>query len=533
MSAGEIYLGILLAALAIALAAKRLDLPYPIALVIGGAALGWLPQAPSIQLNPDLVFYALLPPILTEAAYFTSWRDFWLYRRPILLLAFGLVAATSAVVATLCVWFIPGMTWATGFVLGAIVSPPDAAAATAITRGMRLPRRIVQILEGESLVNDAAGLTVYRFAVAAVVTGAFSWTTAALSFLWIAFGGAAIGVLIGFGFVKIYRHLKDPEIEVISTFVFSYLSYFVAESVHASGVLSVVASGLILGWHSPELFNASGRIRGLAVWQTFIFLVNAVIFILIGLQLPAVLSELGDYPVERLVQWSLIISLGVIVVRILWVFPGAYLPRILSAAVRAKEPSPGWKGVAVVGWTGLRGVVSLAAALALPVETAGGLPFPYRSLLLLLTFAVILSTLLVQGLTLRPLVRWLRLPEDRSSEEEQLRARITAIERVLDRIAELDLIHKTPEAVLDRVRGYYEDRIAVLRAELATETGTDLPDRPEQFQSIAEQRLWWELVRIERDTIIELRRNRQIGDEALHRIEQEIDLLEARIVPKG
>jgi Na+/H+ antiporter len=528
----EIIFALVLAGLGIAVLAKRLDQPYPIALLLAGLALAFLPGVPAVRLDPQLVFYVLLPPILSEAAYFTSWRDFVMWKRPILLLAFGLVTATSAVVAAICVYFIPGMNWATGFVLGAIVSPPDAAAATSIMRGLGLPRRIVQVLEGESLVNDAAGLTVYRFAVAAAATGAFSLSNAAVTFVWIAAGGIAVGMLLGFLYVRIYPWLKDPEVEVLSTFILSYLSYFAAETVHASGVLAVVASGLLLGWHAPELFSATARIRAEAVWQTVIFLINVIIFILIGLQLPEVAGELQGYPVEQLATWCVVVSGGVVAIRMLWVFPGAYLPRVLFRKIREREPSPSWQQVTVVGWTGLRGVVSLAAALSLPQETAGGLPFPYRSLLLLLTFAVIVSTLVLQGLTLRPFVKMLRLPVDRSSEEEQLAARIHSTERVLERIAELEEGNAAPDAVMERIRGYYADRLAEFKAQLEVETGTDAPEKPEEFQSIAEQRIWWELARIEREAVVSLRRNRKIGDEAMHRIERDIDLLEARIIPR-
>lgn len=528
----EAFFGLILFALVVAIIAKRLDQPYPIALVLGGVVLAFVPGLPSVHLDPDIVFFLLLPPILTEAAFFTSWRDFWRLRRAIFLLAVGLVTATSAAVAAVCVYFMPGMTWATGFVLGAIVSPPDAAAATSILRGMKLPRRLVQIIEGESLVNDAAGLTLYRFAVTAVVTGTFSFSHAVLSFLWTALGGIGVGIILGLLFVKLYPKLKDPEVEILSTFMLSYVSYFAAEEVHASGVLACVTSGLILGWKSPELLSATARIRGTAVWQTMIFFINVIIFILIGLQLPDVVAGLQDYPLEWLVTWCTAVSLTVILVRLLWVFPGAFLPRWCSKKIRSAEAAPPWQTVAVLGWTGLRGVVSLAAALALPQETASGLPFPYRNLLLLFTFVVILVTLLLQGLTIRPLVRWLRLPEDRSSEEEQLAARIHATEQVLERITEIENSSGAPQAVMIRVRGFYEDRLSDLRATLETETGTDAPEKPEEFQSIAEQRIWWDLAQIERQTIIGLRRARQIGDEAMHEIEREIDLLEARIVPR-
>ncbi|MDX2149644.1 MAG: Na+/H+ antiporter [Bryobacteraceae bacterium] len=521
----ELFLGLLLAALAIAVVAKRFELPYPIALVFGGAVLGALPGVPVVTLDPQLVFVLLLPPILGEAAYFTSWRDFLTWKRAIFLLAFGLVAATSAVVAAVCMWLVPGMTWSLGFVLGAIVSPPDAAAATAIMRGLGLPRRITQILEGESLVNDAAGLTVYRFAVAAVLTGAFSPSNAVLSFLWISLAGAAIGLLLGIGFVRLFPRLKDPEVEILATFMLTYTAYIAAEAAHASGVLATVAAGLILGWNSPRIFSATVRIRGNAVWQSAIFLINCTIFLLIGLQLPQVLQTLSEYETARLVLWAAALSAVVILIRIVWVFAMAYLPRAFSAAIRRRGPAPSPRGVAVVAWTGLRGVVSLAAALALPTE------FPHRHLILFLTFTVILATLGFQGLTLRPFIRLLRLPKDSSSEEEQLKARLASTESALTRLRELEAAGAAPPDVLGRVRGYFEDRLAGERAELEAQTRESQAERPEEFKTIAEQRIWWELAKVERETVIDLRRRRVIGDEALRRLEQDIDLLEARIVP--
>lgn len=522
----ELFFGLLLVAVAIALVAKRRDYPYPIALVVGGLALSLVPGVPRFRLEPDIAFLLFLPPILGEAAYFTSWRDFWTLRRIIFLLAFGLVAATSATVAAVCAYMIPGMNWSTGFVLGAIVSPPDAAAATSITRGLRLPRRIVQILEGESLVNDAAGLVIYRFAVAAVLSGTFSWTHAGLTFIWVAVAGAAIGVLLGLAYVRLYPRLKDPEVEVISTFFLSYSAYFIGEAVHASGVLATVAAGLILGWYSPTLFSAQTRIRAVAVWQVLIFLINALVFFLIGLQLPAIWEGVGNLPLAQLANWAGLVVAAVILIRLAWMFPGAYLPTWLKPLIKENVPAPPWQWVVVTGWTGLRGVVSLAAALALPLH------FPQRDLILLLSFAVILATLIFQGLTLRPIICWLRVNDGGSSEEELIRARLFAIEKVVDRISAIEENGRVPETVMTRVRGYHEDRLAVLRSQLANEVGVEPQDNPAEFTTLVEQRIWWDLARTEREAILDLRNRREIGDEVLHHIQYELDLLEARLVPR-
>jgi CPA1 family monovalent cation:H+ antiporter len=533
MSGIETVLGLLLAALLITLVARKWDQPYPIALVIGGLLLSRWGGLPKIDLDPNIVFFLLLPPILMEAAFFTSWRDFLRWKRPILLLAFGLVTATSVLVAALCVWFVPGIPWMAGLALGAIVSPPDAAAATAITRGLKLPKRIVQILEGESLVNDAAGLTLYRFAVAAVVTGNIEPAGAVMSFFWTVAGGVAIGFLLAWAYVKIYRFWSDPESEILSSFLLSYFAYFAAEQAHASGVLAVVMAGLHLGWHSPTLFSATSRIRSFAVWRMAIFLINAFIFLLIGLQLPTVVAGLEGYPMADLAWWCGVIFVGIAAVRILWVYIGAYLPRMWSERIRSTEPEPGVKNVLVVGWTGLRGVVSLAAALALPLETESGLPFPYRNFILFASFAIILGTLVVQGLTLRPLILWLKLPEDKSSEEEILQAKIRVTERVMEKVVEMEEQGKCTGPVFDRIKGFYEDRLADLRERLEQESGVEAVEQPGAFRTLQEQKIWWLLARVEREALVAMRAAQEIGDETLHEIEREIDLLESRITPHG
>ncbi|MBY0504100.1 MAG: Na+/H+ antiporter [Bryobacteraceae bacterium] len=532
MNPVEQFFALMVVAMVIAAIAKRFELPYPLALVVGGLALSLLPGLPAIRLDPEIVFFLFLPPVLAEAAYFTSWRDFWRYRRPILGLAFGLVTFTTLAVAAICEWLIPGMSWAAGLTLGAIVSPPDAAAATSVMRGLRLPRKIVQILEGESLVNDASALVLYRFAVAAIVTGHFSMSEASMGLAWVTLGGAGIGLGMGWLYVKLYPFIRDPEVEILSTLAVSYSYYFIAEQVHASGVLATVAGGMVVGWHAPTLFSSTMRIRTVAVWQSIIFVVNALIFILIGLQLPTVMAELGGYPPAMLAGWAAAVTATVIGLRLLWVFPGAYLSRVLLPC-SIEEQAPSRKGLLIIGWTGLRGVVSLAAALSLPLETNGGLPFPYRSLILFLTFVVILVTLLLQGFTLRPLIRGLGITADRSSEEELLLARIHSTEQALARLVSLEAEIAVPPNVLQRVRGYFEDRLSGLREQLSLETGNDDPENPSEFRTLAEQRLWWELARAERQAVLALRAEQRIGDEALHEIEREIDLLEARLVPKG
>jgi monovalent cation/hydrogen antiporter len=533
MHSFDLLIGLLLVSLIVAVVVKRLDLPYPIALVVAGFAIALIPGAPRVEIDPEVIFYIFMPPILAEAAYFTSWRDFWKWRRAIFLLSFGLVTTTTAVVAWLSVAMIPGVSWSSGFLLGAIVSPPDAAAATSIIRKFHLPRRVVQILEGESLVNDAAALTVYRFAIAAIVSGTFTFHRAALAFLWIAGGGVAIGIVCVYLLVRLYPHFKDPQVEILSTFLLGYVAYVAAESAHASGVLAVVSSGLIFGWHAPQLFSATTRLRADAVWGTTIFLMNATVFLAIGLQLPTATAALHTYRQADLWYWGGALALAVIITRILWVFPGTYLPRVLFKGIREREASPSWRAVSVVAWTGLRGVVSLAAAEALP-RTIGNdnVLFPHRDLILFLTFVVIMTTLVFQGLTIGPLIRALHIEPDHSLQEEHLLARIHAAERAIQRLGELEQSGRADSAVIGRIRGYYDDRLASLRSEFDLASLPNKSGRPEEFQDIAEQRIWWELTKVEREAILALRRQRRIGDEAMRKIERDIDLLEARIVPR-
>lgn len=532
MHSFDLLIGLMLISLAVAAAVKRLNFPYPIALVVAGFAIASIPGAPRVSIDPEVIFYIFMPPILAEAAYFTSWRDFWKWKRAIFLLAFGLVTTTTIVVAGFCVAMIPGMNWPTGFLLGAIASPPDAAAATSILRSFHLPRRVVQILEGESLVNDAAALTVYRFAIAAIVSGTFSLPRAALSFLWTAGAGVAVGLGCAYVLVKLYPHFKDPQVEILSTFLLGYISYVAAESIHSSGVLAVVASGLIFGWYAPHLFSATTRLRAAAVWETTIFLLNATVFLAIGLQMPDATAALHMYRREDLWFWGCGLALAVIITRVLWVFPGTYLPRVLSKRIREREPAPSWRAVSVVAWTGLRGVVSLAAAEALPRTIGDGTPFPHRDLILFLTFVVIMTTLVLQGLTLGPLIKRLRIEPDHSLHEEHLLASIHAAERAVHRIGELEKSLGPDSAVIHRVRGYYNDRLQSLRAQLDLAPLGNTAQRPDEFQNIAEQRIWWEVAKAERDAVLALRRQRRIGDEAMRKLERDIDLLEARIVPK-
>src|SRR6266481_4603084 len=458
----EVVLGILAAVAALALLSRKLPVPYPILLVLGGLALALIPGLPRVPLNPDLVFLIFLPPLLYPAALFTSWRDFHANLRPILLLAIGLVLFTTTAVGFLAHYFIEGLPLAAGFVLGAIVSPPDAIAATAIAERLRIPRRIVTILEGESLVNDATALVAYRFAVITVATGSFSLAQAGEQFVIAGLGGILVGLAMGWLAEQFHRRVDDAPIEITVSLLTPYVAYLAAERFGVSGVLAVVTAGLYLGMRMPELLSFRTRLRGGPVWEMVEFLLNGFVFILIGLQLPEVVSALSGHsiPVHRLVWYALLISLAVIVIRILWVFPANYLPRLVFKKVCRHDPYPPWRHVTIVAWTGMRGVVSLAAALALPLTLRDSTtPFPGRDLILFLTFVVILATLVLQGLSLPPLIRWLGVKDDGSMEKEEREARLKANRAALARLKEIAERDPAKAEALERLRIEYEDHI--------------------------------------------------------------------------
>src|SRR5260221_10795720 len=400
---------IILMAIVTALAqiTDKMNVPYPILLVLAGIGVGLIPGLPAVSLNPDVVFLIFLPPVLYAAAWTTSLPDFVKASRAISLLAIGCVLFTTSVVAVVAHYFIPGFGWAESFVLGAIISPPDAVAAAAATQGLGIPRRVTTILEGESLVNDATGLIAYRYGIAAAASGTFIFWLAGINFLYVAVVGIVVGLVLGQLFKWIHMITPDrPVNDTTLTFIAPYVAYLLAEQIHVSGVLSVVSCGLFLSWNSSRIFNHQSRLSAWAVWETVIFILNGLIFILIGLQLPVILKHIQDHSFFTLLFYGTIVSVATIVLRLIWVYPGTYLPRWFSKRIRQREPRPDLRAVTVVAWSGMRGVVSLAAALALPL-TVNGHPFPHRDLIIFLTFSVIFATLVIQGISLPHLVKWL------------------------------------------------------------------------------------------------------------------------------
>jgi monovalent cation/hydrogen antiporter len=535
MPAIGVVIGLLFAVAVLALLARKVRLPYPIVLVVGGLALGLLPFAPRIQLSPEVVFLVFLPPLLYQDGWNTSVRDFRANLRSIGLLAVGLVLATAAGVAAVAHQLIPGMSWAEAALLGAIVSPTDALAATAILERVGAPRRLVTVLEGESLLNDASGLVAYRFALAAVTTGAFSVASAGMQFVLVVAGGIGAGLVVGWLLVQIEKRLEDPLIEIILSLLTPFVAYLIADNLlHVSGVLAVVTAALYVSWHAPTMFSATTRVQMQAVWEMVVFVLNGLAFILIGCQLPMILGGLAAYSVSQLVTYAIGASLAVMVIRFAWVFPGAYLPRVIPQ-VRRHDPFPGLRNVVAVGWAGMRGVLSLAVALALPAV-------PHRDLLLFLTFCVILATLLLQGLSLPLLLRVLHVGDDGGELREEENARFRAIDAAFARLDELSREPWVGDDMTEYMRRMYEKRRKMMATRYGRlddtqhsadghhhEAGVDhLADHRARTEAL--HRLKLELVTTERMTVVHLRNQGSIGDGAMRRIQRDLDLEEVRLV---
>lgn len=514
----EIIILLLAAVLALTTIAEKIRIPYPILLVIGGLALGGVPGLPVVALNPDLVFLVFLPPILWSAAYFTSLRDFRLNLRPILMLAVGLVLVTTASIAGVARWLLPGIGWAEAIALGAIVSPPDAVSATAVGRRLRIPRRVVTILEGESLVNDATALVLYRGAVGAAVSGSFLMGDAVLGF----FFAAIVGVAIGIGVSMLTRWAicatDDVFSQIAVTLLAPYIAWVLGESAHASAVLACVAGGLHLRQHFSDGVSPSTRLQARAVWDLLVFVLNGVIFILIGLQLGGIREALPPERLTPVLIAGAAISLTAIVVRLSWVPLAALLPRWLSLAVRKRDPLPPWPNIFLVSWTGMRGIVTLAAALALPVTTASGAPFPFRAEIILISFTVILFTLVLQGLSLRPLIKALHLKEDHALEQEERLAREHAATAALIRLDQVVAEEWASPEQVDRLRLRYSRRLE----RSAGSHGTQEPATKETEETF--QRLLHEVLIAERAALITLRNDGTISDDVLHHLERELDV---------
>ncbi|TML17100.1 MAG: Na+/H+ antiporter [Actinobacteria bacterium] len=514
---------LLLTALALLLLADPLRIPYPILLVVGGLILGFAPGVPTVVLPPDAVIVGILPPLLYSAAFNTGLRDLKRNVRAISLLAIALVTVTMVAVAV-AAHYVIGLSWSVSFVLGAVVSPTDPIAATSIAHRLGVPRRAIAIVEGESLVNDGTALVLFKFAAAAVVVGSFSLVHAAGDFVWTVLGGIAVGLVIGRVIRFIRFRVNNPPLEVTIAFLTGYIAFLPAAALGVSGVLAVVTAGVYMGWHTPELTTVDTRLQGDGFWAIFNFLLNALLFGLVGLQLQPILDQLHGLSWEQLVGYAALLWLVVVGMRFACGFPIAHVPRWLSRSLRERDPTPPWQFIAFIGWAGMRGGVTLAAALAIPLETDAGASFPDRSLVVFLAFSIVLSTLVIQGLSLPAVVRLLKLERDDLDEREDAKARIHAVDAGLARLEELIDEDWVRDETAERVRGMYTFRRNRFGARLDGSDEDGIEARSQDYQ-----RLRRELLEAERGAVLALRNEGKISEDVMQRVTRDLDLEDSRL----
>lgn len=519
-----------------AIANKR-KLPYPILLVFAGLIIGFVPQLPELALDPDVIFVIILPPLLYDAASKTSWHEFKTSIRPISALAISLVFFTTVTVAITAHYIIPGFSWPLAFVLGAIISPPDAVAATGIIKGLGLNKKVVTIIEGESLVNDASALIAYRYAVIAVSTGTFVLWQAALQFLIVAGMGIFIGVSIGYLFVLAHKKIENNAVvETTLTLLAPFAAYLAAEHFHTSGVLAVVSAGLVIAWRSHEVFSYQARMRSKVVWDTLIFLLQGFVFILIGLQLPSIIKALDPHSFSNTLAYGLLISFVTILVRIIWVVSAAYSfqffqkKKIETDELKINnDDNNNWKNVLVVAWTGTRGIISLAAALALPLALADGTLFPKRHAIILLAFVVIFVTLVVQGLSLPLLIRLLKIKPQANSDAEENELQLHLATNALHYI-EHDLQEPLTNKLRQELIGKYEEIIQSYTRQLRIHK--KLRTKDNQFVAVRIDHLLnakLEISKFERTLLLKLHEEGEFSDAILKKVEREMDINELNL----
>jgi Na+/H+ antiporter len=515
------------AAALLAQLARALSVPYPIFLVLGGGAIGFVPGLPDVEIPPEVIFLVFLPPLLNSAAFSSSPLDLRAHLRPIVLLAVGLVLVTTFAVAVLAHALI-GLPWAAAFVLGAILAPTDPVAAEAIFARLGVPERVGTVVGGESLVNDGTGLVAYRLAVAAVVTGAFSVWEAGLSFLLVGGGGLLLGLILARIVLPLWARLRESSIFITFSVLIPYAVYILAEEVlHVSGILAVVSYGIYQGWKSPRLFpDASTRLQALAFWGVLVFVLEALLFILVGQQLPSIVGGIEEYYLWEVLVYAALVYAAVVAVRFAWFFTTPYFHPVFDRLLHSSYLRAPWQERVVMSWSGMRGAVSLAAALAVPLSTQAGDPFPGRDLILFLTFSVILATLVLQGFTLGPLISALRLEGEEGIEKLiELRARLTAAHAALGRLEQLCDEERVPPHAQERMREFYEERIRRYTAGLEAGGITE-----EYKEGSTAWRNWRrELLAAEREAIVSLRDEGRINPEVMRRIERDLDLEESRI----
>ena len=504
--------------------AGPLRLPYPILLVLGGLLIGFGPGVPKVTMPPEVVLVGVLPPLLYLQAYSTGVRELRRNIRPISLLAIGLVIVTMAGVGVVA-HAVAGLSWPEAFILGAVVSPTDPIAATSIAERLGVPRRLIDIVEGESLVNDGTALVLLRTAITAAVAGSFSLWDATGRLVLNIVGGIAVGLVVGYLIRRLRRPLDNPPLEVTIAFLTGYFAFLPASVVGVSGVLAVVTAGVYMGWYTPELTTVQTRLTGQGFWEVLTFLLNVLLFGLVGLQLRPIIDSMTGGGGWSLLWEGAVIVAAVIAIRILLAFPIAYLPRFLFPRIRERDPYPPWQYPVFISWNGMRGAVTIAAALLIPLDTNAGLPLPGRESIIFFSFAVVLGTLVVQGLSMPLLIRALGLEaDDGDAEGEEALARVRAAEVALARLEELEAEGWVMDDTAKRVRGQYQFRIDRFSARLDPDGDGKIEKR-----SIKYQRLRRELLDAERSAVVELRNTGEISDEVMRRIERDLDLEVSRL----
>ncbi len=520
----QIFL-ILLAVLAgTAIAARRFNVAPAILLMLAGVGLAFVPGMPPVELPPQLVLLMVLPPLIYSASVAMSWREFRKNLRPIVLLAVGAVIFTAAMVAAATHYLI-GLPWTIGFLLGAIVAPPDVVAPLAIARRLHLPRRILVVLQGEGLANDATALILYRFALAAIMVGHFSLPVAAGEFALIVAGEIAFGIGVGWLSLRARKWSRDPQVEITLSLITPYVSYWLPEHVGGSGVIATVACGLYVSWNGALLISSATRLQGIFFWDLVIYLIEGLLFLLTGFQMRALYEKSKAFPLDDILVATAVVVMIIVIARFAWLFPATYLPRILSKSLRERDPSPPWQSAFILAFTGVRGAVSLAAALALPFTLPGGEAFPYRDLILFVAFGVIFVTLIGIGLTLPPVVRWLGVADAGRSEhvaehEAEIAARRKALDAAMASLATMKEEKDVSHEVVRLLHARHEIRVSQL---------PDTLDPARHDVSAAGTALTRELIAAERKFIHGLLRDGQITDETRRRIERDLDLEEASL----
>jgi len=509
--------------------AKRIKIAYPIFLVIAGLLITLIPGTPILSLDPDLIFLIFLPPLLYEAAWFTSWNNFWKWKLPIGLLAFGLVFFTSTVIAYASESLIPGFTLALGFLLGGIVSPPDAVAAATVMKGLKVPKRIMTILEGESLINDASSLIVFKFALAAVLTGTFSMQNAIGTFFIVAGMGVVIGVAGAYLMYAIHRFLPTTSaMDAALTVMTPYILFLIAEHFHYSGIMAVVSGGLFMSYRSHKIFKGHNRINMNGVWNTMIFVMNALVFVLIGLELTEIVNNLGNYSIAEAIKYGLNISIITIILRFIWVYPAAYIPRWISSKAR-NNPAPGWKVLLIMALAGMRGVVSLATALSIPFLMNDKLTaFPERNLIIFITFVVIFVTLVFQGLLIPVILKIIKIDEvdDIIPENDQhLKIQLRLDQLGLQILREKYSIELKTHDLLKLYQSNLEKGITNLKTSLES---LSHKEQTENSRKILHSILL-ETYNAQRLELFRIRKEKLYSDEEIRKMETQIDANELRI----